>query len=297
MRFSIIIPTHARPKRLNQCLAGLAAVDYPRDRFEVIVVDDASPDSVDDVVDAFVGPLQVRLLKQAKAGPGMARNLAAQHARGEWLGFLDDDCVPDRDWLKNIDRAAALSPGAMLGGGTANACRDNIFAELNHVLLSEVREWLRNHARSLHFFPSNNLFLPAADFQKMGGFDSHFHLAGGEDRELCARWLAVGGQMLEVPDAKIQHYHPQNLSSFLNMHFRYGSGAARLHRQRNTSPREHVSRGLYASLLRAAWRANSRFSPVPIVTLLLVAQAAEAVGYAVEVSSRRDHASGASRAP
>ncbi len=43
--FSIVIATHNRPRQLAECLAALASLDYPRDRFEVIVVDDGSPTS------------------------------------------------------------------------------------------------------------------------------------------------------------------------------------------------------------------------------------------------------------
>ena len=55
--FSIIIPTYNRPERLTSCLSAIALVDYPRDRFEVIVVDDGSEKPLDDLV----APLKERI--------------------------------------------------------------------------------------------------------------------------------------------------------------------------------------------------------------------------------------------
>jgi hypothetical protein len=145
-----------------------------------------------------------------------------------------------------------------------------------------VTRWLLEHGSPLRFFSSNNLSLPNVRFQKLGGFNPQCDLAGGEDRELCARWLASGGQMIEVPDAKVKHYHPQTLSSFLKMHVRYGRGAAQLHRSRNTSPRQLAAKGLHASVLRATLRAERGSSRAVLAALFAAAQAAEVVGYTIE---------------
>ncbi|MBZ5602618.1 MAG: glycosyltransferase [Acidobacteriia bacterium] len=286
MRFSIIIPSFARPKPLHRCLAGLAALDYPRDRFEVIVVDDGNPDPLDEIVREFDGHLRITLVRQANSGPAIARNAGAQHARGEWLGFIDDDCVAHPDWLAQIDDAAAKWPEAMLSGDTVNACSGNVFAELNQILVSTVTRWLKEHDSALHFFPSNNLFCPAASFQRIGGFHPDFRIAAAEDREICARWLASGGEMVEVPEARISHSHPQTLTTFLRMHFRYGRGAATLHRSRNTSPRQFATRGLHTALLRATLREDSASRRVVLPVLMCAAQAAEAAGYIFESLGR-----------
>lgn len=282
MRFSIIIPAHARPENLKQCLRGVAALDYPRDRFEVIAVDDGSPVSLEPVVRPFAGTFSLTLLRQAQAGPGSARNFGAQHARGEWLAFLDDDCVPRSSWLKELESAAEKSPEAMLGGGTLNGCPDNIFAELNHILLTAVRKWFRDHGSVLNFLPSNNLCLPKAGFRALGGFHPECNLAGGEDRELCARWLTSGGPMVDVPGAVVDHYHPQTFSSFLSMHVRYGRGAAQLHRNRHSSPWHSGTIGVHAAVLRATFQAQPRSSRPTLAALFAVAQAVETLGYARE---------------
>jgi len=97
--FSIVVPTCDRPRQLAACLQSLARLDYPRDRFEVIVVDDGTTTAAPAlVVEMKAGP-DVRLVRQPHAGPAAARNLGASHARGSLLAFTDDDCAPAPDWL------------------------------------------------------------------------------------------------------------------------------------------------------------------------------------------------------
>lgn len=91
---SVIIPTYERAGQLSVCLGALAAQDYPRDRFEVLVVDDGSATSPEGSVGTFRHQLNVRLLKQLHSGPAAARNHGTAHAKGAFLAFTDDDCAP-----------------------------------------------------------------------------------------------------------------------------------------------------------------------------------------------------------
>src|SRR4051794_19726519 len=100
--FSVIIPTRDRPEQLVACLRSLGALAYPRDRFEVIVVDDGSTTALEPIVGRSRGELHLALLKQSNAGPAAARNTGAAHAKGEFLAFIDDDCSPASDWLQAL---------------------------------------------------------------------------------------------------------------------------------------------------------------------------------------------------
>jgi glycosyltransferase involved in cell wall biosynthesis len=72
IQFSIIIPTRNRPQPLIDCLKSLAQIGYPRDRFEVIVVDDSSDTPLDTVTNPFQEQLVLRLMRQKNAGPAAA---------------------------------------------------------------------------------------------------------------------------------------------------------------------------------------------------------------------------------
>jgi glycosyltransferase involved in cell wall biosynthesis len=252
MRFSIVIPTHNRNVLLRRCLEGVAALNYDPGRFEVVIVDDGSSEPCESAVLAFRERIDIRSLRQPNSGPAKARNTGAASASGDMLAFLDDDCVPEPDWLQRLNEAASAAPDAMIGGSTVVGCPENIYSMTDQIVLDVVRAWAAQGNNALQFLPSNNLAIPAASFRALGGFDSGMTLAGGEDREFCARWLSSGRSFANAPKARILHYHPQTLRSFLAMHFRYGRGAAMLHARRSTTPFVYAKRELYQQLLAAA---------------------------------------------
>jgi len=124
--FSVIIPTYNRPAQLKTCLQALAAQAYPRDRFEVLVVDDGSAEPPRELVASFSNSLNITLLTESHGGPSAARNAGAARARGEFLAFTDDDCAPTPEWLENIASRLANSATCLVGGHTINALTENI---------------------------------------------------------------------------------------------------------------------------------------------------------------------------
>jgi glycosyltransferase involved in cell wall biosynthesis len=285
MRFSIIIPTYNRPQRLARCLASIAVLDYPREQFEVIVVDDGSELPVEGAAHSVAMLVNLTVLRQKNAGPASARNFGASAAQGELLAFLDDDCAPHYDWLQQMDLAARRDPGCLWGGRTINACRDNIFAETNQKLLDAVAAWFTRHKSPLQFFASNNFVVPSTEFHQIGGFDATFPLAGGEDRDFCARWLSSGRRLVPAPSACIDHFHPQTVRSYLNMHYRYGRGAARLHRLRGSSPLRFAKKGLYGHLLFTFAKGGR---PLMTCSLFALSQLATATGFFQEARDKSD---------
>ncbi len=98
---AVVVPTRDRPAALARCLESLAAQDLSPDAFEILVVDDGSSPPV--TVDATVAArVCVRVLRQECAGPAAARNYGIQQARTTFVAFTDDDCVPDRVWLRTL---------------------------------------------------------------------------------------------------------------------------------------------------------------------------------------------------
>jgi GT2 family glycosyltransferase len=99
MFFSVIIPTFKRRESLSQCLNHLAPKlqTLSSDLYEVIVTDDALADAPGDTLTAQYP--WVRHLAAPQKGPAANRNNGARAAQGEWLVFLDDDCLPQPDFL------------------------------------------------------------------------------------------------------------------------------------------------------------------------------------------------------
>ena len=92
--FSIIIPTYNRTAPLTNCLYFLTLLDYPRNCFEVIVVNDGGETKLEAIADTFRNQINLNLITQPHSGPAAARNTGAAKAKGEFLAFTDDDCMP-----------------------------------------------------------------------------------------------------------------------------------------------------------------------------------------------------------
>jgi glycosyltransferase involved in cell wall biosynthesis len=281
--FSVIIPTYERPAQLATCLHSLAHLDYPRDRFEVIVVNDGGSDpTLGSVVGQFCGPLEVRLLAQKNTGPAGARNFGAANARGEFLAFTDDDCAPDPGWLRSLASSLAQSPDRIVGGRTLNALSLNPYAETSQMIIEVVYLHFNADPNDARFFASNNLALPAARFREMKGFNESFRTS--EDREFCDRWRARGLRLTYAPGATVYHAHHLGIRSLWQQHFSYGRGALRFHqaRARRGNGRFNPDLSFYLKLLRAPASRARKLRAVQLNALLIWAQLANAAGFLYE---------------
>ena len=119
LRASIIIATYKRAAYLSKCLEALAVLETDPTTFEIIVVDNNSPDNTQEVVLDFAQlhpALSVGYMCETNQGASYARNRGIAEARGEILCFLDDDSPPGPDWLNALlDRFLDLTVGCVGG--------------------------------------------------------------------------------------------------------------------------------------------------------------------------------------
>jgi GT2 family glycosyltransferase len=284
--FSIIIPTYARPSQLATCLESIARLDYPRECFEVIVVDDGSDAPPHDVVASFSSRIEVKLLTQRHAGPAAARNTGAAHACGDFLVFTDDDCLPERSWLRAFASRFQAEPDALVGGRTLNALPANLYSATSQAIIEVVYEHF-NTANGALFFASNNFGVPASGFHETGGFDSGFITS--EDREFCDRWAYHGKRLTYAPEVLIYHAHPLTLRTLWRQHFGYGRGAFRFHRTRRLryGARIEPDRKFYFKLLSRPALTEKGRRAVALTALVFWTQLASTAGFAWEIIRRR----------
>jgi GT2 family glycosyltransferase len=279
---SIVIPTYNRPAQLTTCLEAVADLEYPSDRFEVIVVDDGGTPPLHEVVHPFQRAVTITLLRQKNTGPAAARNRGAREAKGEFLVFTDDDCAPDANWLTALATQLAASPGCAVGGHTINALPNNIYSTSSQLLIAYLYSYYNASPDQARFFTSNNLALPAAQFRALGGFDTTYRLAAGEDRELCDRWLHRGYRMVYARDAVVYHAHTLTFRTFLRQHIHYGRGAYCFHqvRARRANGRMRIEPpSFYLKMLGYPF-SRTRTGWAPILALsLLTTQVAHTAGF------------------
>lgn len=288
--FSIIIPTFARPAQLASCLEALVRLDYSREGFEVIVVDDGGK-TPPDVIKSAQDRVAVTLLSQTHAGPAAARNAGAMRARGKYLAFTDDDCLPAENWLQALKARFDRAPDHLIGGRVVNGFPENPYSTAAQLLVDYVCGYYNSNGNQTKFFASNNLAVPADRFHAIGGFDTSFPLAAAEDREFSDRWQHYGYTKTYAPEVSVCHASALTLHSFCRQQFRYGRGAFGFHQARACRKQNGIRlepASFYLRLLQYPLRHEGWGVPgLALALLLLLSQGAVATGFLVEMLMRR----------
>lgn len=115
---TVCVCTHDRPAYLAACLDGLRGQSVRPERFEVLVVDSASPaEAARQVARLALSVPNFRHLRVERPGVSLARNVGARCARAAWIAYLDDDAIPDPGWVCAIlDALAEPNPPTVIGG-------------------------------------------------------------------------------------------------------------------------------------------------------------------------------------
>lgn len=283
--FSIIVPTYDRPRQLQRCLRALHLLDYPHDRFEVIVVNDGGKQPLTEIIAEFVPLLNLRYVLQQNSGPAVARNNGARMANGRFLAFTDDDCAPASSWLNKLANRLMNEPSKMVGGYTRNALYRNPFSITSQLLIDFLYQYYNQTESRARFFTSNNFAVAANLFWEVGGFEESMSLAAGEDREFCDRWLDKGLGMVYVRGAVIYHAHHLQFLSFWRQHFNYGRGAwlyRWLRRQRKDELIHLESPMFYFKLISYPLTMARDIRAFLLTAMLLFTQTANATGFLFE---------------
>jgi len=215
---SVVIAHYDQQDELDRALDALAAQDHPRERTQVIVADDGSPEPPR-------VPDHVLLVRQADHGFRLAavRNLGAAEATGEVVCFIDADCAPEPGYLRAASRLPALLPEAVVVGRRRHAELDGTTGPIERVGPEHELEepaWLRDayrssrdlldaDDRSYRFVIGASITTSRWFLEQVGGFDETFEAYGGEDWEWTHRAWDAGAVLAHEPRAVLWHNGPE----------------------------------------------------------------------------------------
>lgn len=223
---SVVIAYYEAPEALDLTLAALEGQTYPRDLFEVVIVDDGSRVPL---VAPEGSPLDIRVLHQEDRGFGLARsrNTGARAAGHEILVFLDCDMMPEAGWLAEHARWHHAANDALTLGFRAHVEVDGIDADAVRaragslaVLFadrpSDRPAWIEFHMTRTRELTSDdddlfrvvtggNLGISRSFFESVGGYDETFTQWGAEDTEFGYRAYTMGGLLVPARDALCWH--------------------------------------------------------------------------------------------
>ncbi len=285
--FSVVIPTYKRPYELVRCLTAISKLDYPADKFEVIVVDDGG-ELDEDILSPFHNKFNLELLHQENFGPATARNHGVRLAKNDYLAFTDDDCEANAEWLAKFAEQIKASPEHLLGGQITNALESNIYSTASQMLVSYFHNYGEQFNPDFAFFTTNNLALLRSKFLSLGGFDESFVIAAAEDRDFSSRWRETNHKMLFLETAIVRHSHNLSWKSFLRQHFNYGRGACHFYALRKIRRKQKIKiepLSFYIKMFYFPFLNNSIFRASQISFLFFIVQCANSCGYLREYIS------------
>ncbi len=217
-KISVIIPVKNMAGKIAQCLE--AVFSQSLSPHEVLIVDGRSADGTVERAQKF----PVKVFDQDYGAAGAARQIGVEQAEGEYLAFTDGDCVPGKDWLKNL--VAGFGEGIVgVGGGIQNIGRGIWTSSINlasATFLGSGRSVQGGASFSERFVKSIsgcNSMYRRRDLLQAGGFDPD--LTGADETELNAR-LLKSGKLRYVRDAAVLHDHSRGLKEFARNMYRYG---------------------------------------------------------------------------
>ena len=235
LELSIIIPTYNRLPSLRRVLAALEVQSFPMERVEVIVVSDGATDGTNPFLEAYEPPYLLHPVFQPNQGVAVARNTGLEHARAEWVLFLDDDVCPAPElvaehvaWLRKHDRVVVLGP--MLTPADVRLLPWVMWEQT--MLVKQYDSMLQGKWKpTARQFYTGNTSLEKRYTLLAGGFDPSFFRA--EDVELAYRLKDLGVNLVFNPEAVGYHYAERSFESWLDIAYTYGKNDVCITHEKN----------------------------------------------------------------
>jgi glycosyltransferase involved in cell wall biosynthesis len=241
---SVIVPVFNDAERLALCLESLERQTYPKDRYQVVVVDNGSIESVEPVVARF---RQAQAVHESRPGSYAARNTGISLSNGEVVAFTDADCIPARDWIEKGVAALLLTSQCGLVAGNI----DIVLKDPEHptaVELYEARTALRQseYVEVGGFGATANLFTFREVFERAGLFDAE--VKSGGDIEWGQRVTSHGYRLIYADEARVAHPARRSLRQLYRRVARVIGGVHDLSRKKSV-PYIDLGKGFFVDSL------------------------------------------------
>ena len=224
MNVSIVVPVRNNEEMIGDCIESLLAQDFPKDDYEIIVVDNNSTDKTAETIKRY----HVKYLFEEKIGASFARNTGIKNSSGEIVAFTDSDCIADRKWLREIvkgfkkDNAACVG-GEILGYTPAKTAVEQFLNTIDylsqHKRFNERGEQEENGEFPV-YSPTGNVAYKRDILVEVEMFDTNIN--SGEDTDLSWRVQWAGYKIIFERKALIWHKNIRTVTGMFRRFFRVG---------------------------------------------------------------------------
>lgn len=246
-KISVIIPARNEEQNIAACLDSVCAQSYPKDRYEILVVDDHSTDNTASIINKY-STQNVKLISLKEFVPGKGLNsykkkaieIAVQQATGELIVTTDADCIVPKNWLQTIasfyeehQPEFIAAPVAILpsASGEESGVRwfIKIFQALDFMTLQGITG--ASVYKKIHSMCNGaNLAYTRKAFEEAGGFSGIDSIASGDDMLLMHKiYKRYPGKVmfLKSKEAVVQTEPVKTIGEFFNQRIRWASKAGK----------------------------------------------------------------------
>ena len=219
---SIIIPAYNEEHTIKETLDSLLKLDYPKDKLEIIVVNDGSVDKTKEVVEGY-SKFGIKLINQKNKGKAVSLNVALSKIKNEVFGILDADSVVESDSLVNmIHLFKDRSVGAVISLTKVKRPK-TIFEKVQHLeyIFSAFSRKLMSNVNTLFITPGVLTLFRTDVVKKLGGFDED-NLT--EDLEIAMKLRYNGYNILIETNSITYTSVPNNFKRLWNQRIRWFRG-------------------------------------------------------------------------
>ncbi|MBF0695505.1 MAG: glycosyltransferase [Flavobacterium sp.] len=214
MHYSLIIPVYNRPDEIGELLESLLLQDFTGS-FEVVVIEDGSSITSEDVVQKYSDRLSIQYHYKPNSGPGDSRNYGMQVAKGDYFLIFDSDCIIPHQYLSEVHHELATKFADCFGGpDSATDSFSDIQKAINFAMTSFLTTGgIRGGSETIAKFQprSFNMGLSREAFEVTGGFGN---IHPGEDPDLTLRLWKAGFETRLFPKAFVFHKRRIDWSKF-----------------------------------------------------------------------------------
>ncbi len=213
--YSFIIPVYNRPDELSELLETISRQEYRE--FEVIVVEDGSDIRSEEVVNRYREAIPVLYLDLPRSGPALARNAGMKASRGQYLLFVDSDCLIPPEYLGRIDAFLDENPLDVFGGpDKASEEFTPVQKAISYAMTSFLTTGgIRGGKKKVdRFYPrSFNMGISRRAYENIGGYPvTRMH--PGEDMVFSIELIKRGFSSGLIPCAQVYHKRRTSLFKF-----------------------------------------------------------------------------------
>jgi len=223
LQFSIIVPVYNRPQEIDELLDSLTKQEL-KDDFEVLIVEDGSENSSEDIAKKYTAQLNLNYFYKENSGAGASRNYGMKRASGNYFIILDSDVIVPSQYLSEVKKALQENYTDAFGGpDAAHSSFTSLQKAINYSMTSVLTTGgIRGKKKSVGKFQprSFNLGLSKVAFEKTKGFSK---MKAGEDIDLTFRLWENGFETQLIDKAFVYHKRRSTIKQFFKQTFAFGT--------------------------------------------------------------------------